>query len=189
MLFRRIALGGGIATAMMIAFAIGSDSVLQNTLHEPIVEKVNISPARAALPKSADAIRLRADTPVIGVTVGNRHRAYVLSALIPIRLHVLNDMIGETPVAVTYCDRTDCVKAFTAAQTAPLEIAVGGWKKANDGASMLLRIGDHRYEQRNGLPLDASSPAFPYTEIEVEQTNWSEWLSEHPNTEVVTGGV
>src|SRR5215472_8987706 len=54
------------------------------------------------------------NTPVIGVSIGNQHRAYALQAVFQQDSHVINDWLGAAPVSVTYCDLCDCVRVFTA---------------------------------------------------------------------------
>src|SRR5437879_4188705 len=56
---------------------------------------------------------MRDDDQIIGVEVGGRARAYRLDALRSRTRHVVNDLLGGVPVSVSYCDITDCVRAYT----------------------------------------------------------------------------
>jgi hypothetical protein len=113
--------------------------------------------------------------------VAGRHRAYVVSALTAVHKHVVNDLLGGVPVAVAYCDRTDCAAAYTGAGADPLKVSVGGWTES-DG--MLVKVGKHRYTQRTGRPVSPGAPGFPYQVVEVEKTTWAEWRAAHPDTDV-----
>ena len=60
------------------------------------------------------------DQPVIGVTAGGRHRAYLVRALsLGAKSHIVNDVVGGVPVSVTYCDIYTCTRLFIEA-SAPL---------------------------------------------------------------------
>jgi hypothetical protein len=127
---------------------------------------------------------------VIGVTAGNRHRAYAIAALWNIDDHVVNDVVGGVPVTVAYCNRTECTKVFTSPSgNQPLEVAVGGFVgtpgSSLDGA-MLLRLGSSYYLQDTGEQLSGWS-SFPYPEAEFERTTWGKWRKAHPDTDVVSG--
>lgn len=153
---------------------------------EPELVLLDQPPVVATPARPARATRLRPDARVIGVTVGGRHRAYVLSALKSIRRHVVNDQLAGVPVTVSYCDRTDCAVAYTTAggQAAPLDLSVGGWSEAGPEAGMLVTAGGHRYRQASGQPLQADAPPFPYQVVAVEKTTWAEWRAAHPDTDV-----
>ena len=147
----------------------------------PVVEAATARPARMA--------RVRPDARVIGVTVGGRHRAYVVAALSAVRRHVVNDLIGGVPLTVAYCDRTDCATAYTAADRANrLDLAVGGWAETDADAGMLVRAGQYRYRQTSGRSIDPDAPAFPFAGVVVEKTTWAEWRAAHPDTDVSEGG-
>src|SRR5262245_54789227 len=97
-----------------------------------------VTPARPATPfimpgvirppvQPAAAAQLPDDAPVVGVLAGDTPRAYLVSALSKMTQHVINDVLADTPVTVTYCDRTDCVRVYTAdTPGAPLAIDLGG---------------------------------------------------------------
>ncbi|MDG2126772.1 MAG: DUF3179 domain-containing (seleno)protein [Fuerstiella sp.] len=129
------------------------------------------------LPESvnADAAELRTDEPIIGVVADGIARAYSIKAMSGMSSHVINDVIGTMPVSVTYCDRTDCARAFTGDTPGqPLSLAVGGFSDSE----MLVRFGGEMYRQ--------SSPDIPLTEYECELTTWKKWLERHPGTKVMT---
>jgi hypothetical protein len=131
---------------------------------------------------------LRDDAPIVGVTIAGRHRAYLLQALLPPDNHVYNDMLGDTPVTVTFCDIDNCVAVFTReGETKPLDIAVGGADPSRP-KKMLLRVGSDRFWQDTGLPLDGNT-AMPYSRITCERTTWGEWRAAHLDSDIYIGAV
>src|SRR5262249_22919354 len=142
--------------------------------------------ASAGLPESAE---------VVGITVGGRCRAYLLAAFVPLhpgrgysRRHVVNDLLGETPVTVTSCDRTGCVKAFTGpAQSEPLDVGVGGFTTRDGRQSMVLLVGGSRYRQDTTQALEDEAAPFPYHEAAIVRPTWGEWRQAHPETDVYLG--
>jgi len=124
---------------------------------------------------NADAAELKAEEPVIGVVANGISRAYSIKAMSGMSSHVVNDVVGTTPVSITYCDRTACARAFTDDTPGqPISLAVGGFSDDE----MLVRFRKQMYKQ--------SSPDIPLTEHECQITTWQEWLEQHPDTKVLT---
>lgn len=162
----------------------GDPAVLWET---ELVEQPPVIPAPAT---PAKAGTLSDSAFVIGVTVGGHSRAYAISAMSNSAVHVLNDMIDDTPVTVAYCDRTDCARGYTAkGRQVPLDVAVGGWYNAGGVAGMVVRTTGHNYLLHTASAIDADAPPFPYDPIDVRVCTWGEWYSAHPNTDVFLGGV
>ena len=130
------------------------------------------------------------DAKVLGVEAGNRHRAYAVSAFTEINEHVMNDLVGDVPITVTYCNRTRCARVFTDPKgNQPLNIAVGGWTGEpgnGPGGELLLRIDSNHYYQDTGEALEGGA-SLPYPQIEFEQTTWGNWRKAHPDTDVLAG--
>jgi hypothetical protein len=128
------------------------------------------------------------DEPLVGVSFGGKHRAYLMRALSgrgPM-VHIVNDVLAGVPVTVAECDRSGCLKAFTADQRGtPLRVAFGGYRHGR----MYLRVGDNVYEHATLVPALPHLPPFPYVELPVERTTWKEWRTAHPDTDVYVGGV
>lgn len=141
---------------------------------------------------SAIASGLNDDAQIIGVTVGGRSRAYLVSAFAPLpggryATHVVNDLLAGIPVTITHCDRTDCTRVFTGhAAGKPLDIAVGGWGGAK-GAGLLLLVGSVRYPQATDQPLHKGEAGFPYAERAYTRLTWKQWRDAHPATDVYVG--
>jgi hypothetical protein len=139
----------------------------------------------------AAAANLADDTPVIGVRVGVRARAYANRTFTLIAEHALNDVLGGAACTVVHCPQTGCTRVFVVPQRdSPLEIAVGGWigrgEEPGPDSVMLLRIGEAHYFHDTGEALQGQS-AVPYPTTDFEQTTWGKWRKTHPDTDVVTG--
>jgi hypothetical protein len=121
--------------------------------------------------------------------LGGRARAYRLEALNGRTTHVVNDLLGGVPISVTYCDMTDCVRAYTDTRgTAPLGFSVGGLYVDN-GPEMVLKLDGAYYFQKSGKLIEPSSgpAAIPYDLVEPTRTTWKEWVKRHPDTDAFTG--
>ena len=90
--------------------------------------------------------------------------------------HVINDVVGQVPVTVSYCNRTDCVRVFTTGDDShqPLDVGVGGFA---DG-KMLLHLAHRNFRQ--------DSREIPLPSLEFERTTWKSWKTAHPDTDVCT---
>jgi hypothetical protein len=133
----------------------------------------------------ADKAQLDDEEIVIGVTLGDKHRAYLKRAMggNP-TTHIVDDLLGELPVSIAYCDRTRCTKVFTGSKSGTvLDVSFGGFKDNH----LLIRANGTTYFEHNLQPLRSSSPPFPYHEAEFEETTWKEWRKAHPDTDVYVG--
>jgi hypothetical protein len=126
--------------------------------------------------ESARATRAPDGAEVVGVCVNGQYRAFCLSEMGSPHTHVVNDVIDQVPVTVTYCNRSGCVRVFTKADDShrPLDVGVGGFSNGQ----MVLQI-DHKNFPQN-------SDAIPLQEMEFERTTWGEWKSAHPDSEICT---
>jgi hypothetical protein len=127
------------------------------------------------------------NAPVIGVSAGGRHRAYLVSALLRPETHVYNDLLGDDAVTVTFCDVDQCVRVFRVpGRGRPLDVDQGGPDASRPG-KMLLRVGPARYWQDTGERLEGGDDRFPYAEATFVRTTWKEWRDAHPDTDVFVG--
>ncbi len=125
---------------------------------------------------AAGEAQLDDDTEIIGVTVEGVNRAYVVTAMSSTSTHIVNDVIQDRAVSVTYCDRTDHTRIFTAAnERTTIALSLAGW----DGDQMLLQL--------DGKPYSHNSAEIPLTEVPFERTTWAEWKAAHPQTDVFIG--
>jgi hypothetical protein len=133
--------------------------------------------------KPAAAAGLPDDAAVAGVVVGGKARAYLLSAMTAMTGHVVNDVVGDTPVTVTYDDHSDCVRGYTADTLGrPLSVGLGGW-----AGKMMLKTKDGFYWQDTAEATNPHvHPPFPYKPLPLERATWKAWREAHPDTEVYT---
>lgn len=137
-------------------------------------------PSRPPTVTAAEAT-IADDAKVIGVEAGGQFRAYHLEALRRLTQHVVNDVLNDVPVTVTYCDLSGCVRAFTADQRGtPLSIMIGGL----DSGELLVLDNGVFYFQRTGKARIADYPDLPYPPYPVTVTTWKKWRDAHPETDL-----
>jgi hypothetical protein len=132
----------------------------------------------------ASEARLDEEAEIIGVSVGGKYRAYAVRAFDQPLWHVVNDLLGEVPVTVTYCDRCDFAKVFSGRELgAALDIALGGWVNNR----MMLRLGDVFFLQDEDPAGKAGVQAVALVEYPYERITWKAWKAAHPETDVYLG--
>src|SRR5262249_32184947 len=121
---------------------------------------------------------------VIGVSARVRHRAYRVGAMRRMDAHVINDLIGEVPVTVTYDDRIDTAQVFTSDSMAvPLDVWMGGYFNG-----MILRLNGRFFRQDSGRYMapgeenEVALPTMPHT-----RTDWKTWRTTYPETDIHVG--
>lgn len=122
---------------------------------------------------------------VIGVVVNGAARAYRLGALRDPRHHVINDMIGGSPLSVAYCDQTECIRTYTGPGSDPLRFRIAGLK---DGG-LVVKLDGVYYDQRSGRVVEGPPGAapLPHDQVPWTRTTWGRWRREHPTTDVSFG--
>ena len=134
--------------------------------------------------------RLRDEDEVIGVEVGGHPRAYRLDAFRDRSAHVVNDLVGDVPVSIAYCDISDCLRAYTGEGVEPLGLSVGGLLEARE---MVLDLGGTLYLQGSGAVLSpgpksgVEAGSLPLRRVEPRRTTWRQWRKLHPTTDVYEG--
>jgi|SRR5579872_4550671 len=127
---------------------------------------------------AARSVQAPDGTPVIGVSVGTEFRAYLPEAMSSTPTHIINDLIGNTAVTVTYCDRTDCARVLTQAnRSTPLDVGGRGF---SDG-QMTIDV--------DGEVFDQDSSDVPLDDLSFSRTTWGQWKVDHPDTDVYVGGL
>lgn len=129
---------------------------------------------------------LRPDDRVIGVALGQEARAYPLRIL---NYHeIVNDRLGETPLAITYCPLCDSSIVFD--RRTPLgefEFGVSGllynsnvllYNRTSTTESLWSQL------QATGVTGPAAGKALKALPFEV--TSWQDWSTRHPETTVVS---
>jgi len=125
---------------------------------------------------TAEEARVTETDEVIGITVGAEHRAYLVHAFAPLGQKVINDLINEIPITVTYCDIHERARVFTSRERGEyLTVGLGGWRNKE----MFFYFDNIRFGQSSK---NAPLPDYPYI-----ITTWGEWLEEHPNSRIYLG--
>jgi hypothetical protein len=177
-------------------------AVWRDILSSPVVRPRAIAASDAGL---------RPDEPVLGVVVDGRARAYRLGAMEGRSGHLINDVVGDVPVSVVYCDRNRCARAYSGPPgSGPLDLAVAGLL---DG-EMVLNAAGIAYFQDSGRRVDPErleashdpvavgyaraargSPGsgsgdrgIPHAGITPVLTTWKAWVDQHPDSDVYIGG-
>lgn len=138
--------------------------------------RVRIAGIRHPEVESAAATRLLDKTPVIGVMVESRTRAYVVPAMRLPSTHVINDLLGTEAVTVAYCDVSDCARVLTEKKRgSALDLAVAGYI----GGQLAIEI--------DGRTFGLDEDDLPLPDLEFSRTTWGEWKTHHPETDVYVG--
>ena len=110
---------------------------------------------------------------IIGIEVGGRYRAYLIKSLSYIECHIVNDLIDDVPVSVTYCDRKDCIKVYSSTTRGKIiDLSLAGIFKDD----LILQFGGKTYEQ--------SAEKIPLLNYSFERTTWKQWKEAHPDTDI-----
>jgi len=177
-----------VAVTLLIGCTNSDDSKVPN------IKRYYAPGVREPETVAAGQVVLQGDEMVIGVSVGNRHRAYLVAALVPpseflerfgysksgqvlLGRHVVNDLIAAVPITVTHCDVDGCMRVFTAGGTASLDLAING---QIDGHMELILYRDRFLQSAENTPLDD----FPFVHV-----TWNEWKADHPDTDLYSGHI
>ena len=142
--------------------------------------------------------RLADSEEIIGIVVKDKSRAYVVRAFEGHLHHIVNDLLYDVPISITFCDITHCAAVFTCRMRGrPLDLIMGGMASRH----MLLMVGEDRYYQDTLEPYlpgklpSAFSPDgtatpghFPFERHSFTRTTWQAWKEDHPQTDVYVGG-
>ncbi len=132
--------------------------------------------------KAAEVDYLRPDDRVIGATLHNESRAYPLAIL---NYHeIVNDTIGQTPIAVTYCPLCDSAAVFD--RRTPLgerEFGVSGFLY-NSNVLMYDRGGkpESLWSQVQSTGISGPGATKHLAALPCELTTWESWKSRFPKT-------
>ncbi len=129
---------------------------------------------------------LAPETPVIGVEIDGKARAYRVEAMADRHHHVVNDLVGNVPITVAYCDLTDCVQVYVdPSASAPLDVSLAGLL----AGAMVIQVEGALYDHQTGRAVDpAKGPAtIRFERLAPIRTTWREWLAQHPETDVYVG--
>lgn len=154
-----------------------SDRPMSTPFFSPGLQRPPAVPAAtAAVPDDAE---------VLGVTVNGRNRAYLITTLSRVDSHVIDDLIEDVPITVTFCDKSQCARVFTAPDhPSPLKVDLGGLRQDK----LLLRLNNVFYDQESGDRIDGvKDMPFPYPDHPFVRTTWKKWKEAHPETDIFVG--
>lgn len=135
---------------------------------------------------AAEASYLQPDDPVIGVAFESDPRAYPLRILD--HHEIVNDRVGQTPIAVTYCPLCDSSVVFD--RRTPLgerDFGVSGLLY-NSNVLMYDRGGksDSLWSQLATQGISGPGAELPLVVLPLEVTTWHDWRARYPNTLVMS---
>lgn len=139
---------------------------------------VDLAGVRDPVMIPAEQVMLDDNEIVIGVVAAGESRAYVRHAFAdrPDR-HIVHDQFGSLPVAITYCERTDCTRVFAGKPGEDsLDLRCGGWLPVQE---MSLLVGEREYAQ--------SSSEIPLADVPFVVTTWKEWRQSKPDSLIYLG--
>lgn len=134
--------------------------------------------------KAQDA-DIKDDESVIGVSAGGKYRAYRVKAMVSVATHVINDLIGEVPVTVTYDEHADKSQVFTCDKMGrPMDVEMRGYYNGmlirNDG--QMIRQDTGRRMAQPGEEGEQVLTLYPHT-----RTDWKTWRTTFPDTDAYVG--
>ncbi len=118
--------------------------------------------------------------PVFGIVHDGVVRAYPQSILV--WHEIVNDTLGDTPLAITYCPLTGTAQAF---ERGGAEFGVSG-RLVNSNLIMYDRTTDGWWPQVLATGINGPLKGFQLREHRMVWTTWKRWLATHPDTEVLS---
>jgi hypothetical protein len=131
-----------------------------------------------------DARFVSDDDLVIGLSINGQSRAYPLSILV--WHEIVNDKIGNTPVAVTYCPLCFTTQVFDRTINGKeTEFGTSG-KLYNSNLVMYDRNTDSMWSQALGKAIVGELTGHELKRIPFDLAKWSDWKKTYPDTVVLS---
>ena len=112
---------------------------------------------------------------VITLNIGDKHLAFPKRWMNGMAEHVVSEIYEGLPIAVTYCNESECVRVFQ---------GLAGGEKMN---IMQHGLADgHMAMLVDGIPFLQEAEDIPYDEYPFESMTWGEWKTDHPDGLVLT---
>lgn len=126
---------------------------------------------------------VRADTPVIGVSVGDTARAYPVHVM---EWHqVVNDRFGDVPVVVTYDPITDLAGAWRWPSGVPADTFGVSGLLDRDGFLLYDRGTSSLWSSATGRAISGARAGQALRPLRVRVETLARWLERHPDTRVL----
>jgi hypothetical protein len=150
-----------------------------NTDPDSQLMRVPITPGEFETPDRAFATvqetSLDDQDEVITLNIGEQHYAFPKRWMDGMAEHVVSEIYEGLPIAVTYCNESECVRIFQ---------GLAGGEKMN---IMQHGLADgHMAMLVDGIPFLQEAEDIPYDEYPFELMTWGEWKTDHPDGLVLT---
>ncbi|TFH23767.1 MAG: DUF3179 domain-containing protein, partial [Myxococcales bacterium] len=131
-----------------------------------------------------DASFIRGEDVVVGLEIDGHARAYPLKIL---NWHeIVNDELGDLPVAVTYCPLTGSAVVFDRRVNGkPLSFGVSG-RLYQSNVLMYDHQSDGLWSQLAGAAVTGKRTGTQLDNIPAQVTTWRRWREDHPDTSVLS---
>lgn len=133
----------------------------------------------------ADARFLKANDRVVGVALNGQARAYPISILT--QHEIVNDKLGDTPIAVTYCPLCDSVIVFD--RTTDIGVKEFGVSGLLYNSNVLMYDRSEKESLWSQMKMEGVSGPAKGIELQtlpMELTTWNAWQAKHPETDVMS---
>jgi len=192
--------GAAFAIATLLAGALATtataDDEFDLSRHSvPLEEILSGGPPKDGIPallspqfvSAAAATWLRPDESVVGIastTAGQPDKAYPLRIL---TWHeIVNDEVGDQPLAVTYCPLTGSVRVFDRRRgDTTLTLGVSG-RLYDSNLLMYDHQSQSLWSQLGAKAVTGEQLESTLSELPAVVTSWSSWRSGHPGTVVLS---
>lgn len=124
--------------------------------------------------------QLRPEDPIFGVEIDGDVRAYPQYILV--WHEIVNDIVGDVPVSVTYCPLTGTAQGFHRGETS---FGVSG-QLINTNLVMFDRATGSWWPQMLAWGIDGEHQGDFLREFQVIWTTWEQWEQKYPDTAVLT---
>ena len=112
---------------------------------------------------------------VIALIIGEQHYAFPKRWMTGMSEHVVSEIYENLPIAVTYCNESECVRVFQGeVGEKKLDIMQAGL----DAGHMAIFVDGQSFLQE--------AEDIPYSEYPFELMLWGEWKTDHPDGLVLT---
>jgi hypothetical protein len=142
-----------------------------------ITNPQTVAPADARFPIANDR--------VVGVALNGQARAYPISIL---KQHeIVNDKLGDTTIAVTYCPLCDSVIVFDRTTDIGVkEFGVSGLLYNSNVLMYDLSDKESLWSQMKMEGVSGPAKGIKLQTLPMELTTWNAWLEKHPETDVMS---
>lgn len=145
--------------------------------YKPLRMLLDCPPVFSTSSSPVDGVELPDDTPIIGLNSRGEPFAVALKALRSPDRHIVNLMVNEEPISVSYCDLKDCVRVLSRRGNSPIPLRVSGLDVDNQ---MVFLLEGQRYGQ--------TSMDIPLEDYPFQRTTLGEWKRQFPNSRIYLGG-